>query len=178
MSHPDVGNESIELRDLGALFWHTLRVVDSKPRDSITATSYDSVRRPVPSGGGTHSIGLWLAIHDVVGIESGIWWYDPREHALLRTCDYPKQHIAGNYPVYGLLISRHARLAWKYEGIAHALALKDAGVILHAIQLSATALGLAMCPIGSGPTVAILEALGLDADEYVPVSEFWLAQPR
>jgi SagB-type dehydrogenase family enzyme len=77
-----------------------------------------------------------------------------------------------------LLISRHARLAWKYEGIAHALALKDAGVILHAIQLSATALGLAMCPIGSGPTVAILEALGLDADEYVPVSEFWLAQPR
>ena len=177
-SHLDVGDESIELRDLGALLWHTLRVVDSQPRDSASAMSYDSVRRPVPSGGGTHSIGLWLAIRDVVGIESGMWWYDPGEHTLLRTCDYPKQPIVGDYPVYGLLISRHARLAWKYEGIAHALALKDAGVVLHAIQLGATALGLAMCPIGSGPTTAVLEALGLDADEYVPVGEFWLARPR
>jgi len=175
-SHPGIADESVELRDLGALLWHTLRVVDSLPRDLATATSYDSVRRPVPSAGATHSIGLWLAIRDVVGIDSGMWWYDPGEHALLRTCAYPNQLIADNYPVYGLLISRHARLAWKYEGIAHALALKDSGVILHAIQLGATALGLAMCPIGSGPTVAILEALGLDADEYVPVGEFWLDQ--
>ena len=175
-SHPSIADESVELCDLGALLWHTLRVVDSLSRDSATATSYDSVRRPVPSAGATHSIGLWLAIRDVVGIDSGMWWYDPGEHALLRTCAYPNQLIAGNYPVYGLLISRHARLAWKYEGIAHGLALKDSGVILHAIQLGATALGLAMCPIGSGPTVAILEALGLDADEYVPVGEFWLAQ--
>jgi len=177
-SHPDLGDESVELRDLGALLWHTLRVVDSQLRDSASATSYESARRPVPSGGGTHSIGLWLAIRDVVGIESGVWWYDPGEHALLRTCDYPKLPIAGDYPVYGWLISRHARLAWKYEGIAHALALKDAGVILHAIQLGATALGLALCPIGSGPTAAVLNALGLDADEYVPVGEFWLARPR
>jgi SagB-type dehydrogenase family enzyme len=176
-SHPDLGDESVELRDLGALLWHTLRVVDWLPRDSASATSYDSVRRPVPSGGGTHSIGLWLVIRDVVGIESGMWWYDPGEHALFRTCDCPKRLIA-DYPVYGWLISRHARLAWKYEGIAHALALKDAGVILHAVQLGATALGLAMCPIGSGPTAAVLEALGLDADEYVPVGEFWLARPR
>lgn len=177
-SNPDVGNESVELRDLGALLWHTLRVVDSQPRDLATATSYDGVRRPVPSGGATHSVGLWLAIRDVVGIEPGMWWYDPTEHALLRTCEYPKWLVTGNYPVYGLLISRHARLAWKYERIAHAMALKDAGVILHAMQLSATALGLALCPIGSGPTVAILEALGLDPDEYVPVGEFWLAQAR
>ena len=175
-SHPDVGDESVELRDLGALLWHTLRVVESHPRDLARATSYDSVRRPVPSGGGTHSIGLWLAIRDVIGIESGMWWYDPGEHALLRTCDYPRLFIANNYPVYGLLISRHARLAWKYEGIAHTLALKDAGVILHAIQLGATALGLGMCPIGSGPTAAVLDALGLDADEYIPVGEFWLAR--
>jgi SagB-type dehydrogenase family enzyme len=175
-SHPDLGDESVELRELGALLWHTLRVVAWLPRDSSSAASYDSVRRPVPSGGGTHSIGLWLAIRDVVGIESGVWWYDPGEHALLRTCDYPKEPIVGDYPVYGWLISRHARLAWKYEGIAHALALKDAGVTLHALQLGATALGLAMCPIGSGPTAAVLDALGLDADEYIPVGEFWLAR--
>jgi SagB-type dehydrogenase family enzyme len=177
-SHPDVGDEAVGLDDLGSLLWHTLRVTESRPRDAAAATSYDVALRPVPSSGGTHSIGLWLAIRDVVGIDAGVWWYDPGEHALLRTGDYPHMPIFGNPPVHGLLLSRHARLAWKYAGIAHALALKDAGVILHAIQLSATALGLAMCPIGSGPTAPILEALGLVEDEYVPVGEFWLAVPR
>ena len=51
-------------------------------------------------------------------------------------------------------------------------------MILHALQLGATALGLAMCPVGSGPTASVLDALGLDEDTYVPVGEFWLAQPR
>jgi hypothetical protein len=35
-----------------------------------------------------------------------------------------------------------------------------------------------MCPIGSGPTAGVLETLGLDEDEYMPVGEFWLAVPR
>ena len=48
--------------------------------------------------------------------------------------------------VLGLITARHARTAWKYGGIACALELKDAGVIMHALQLAAVALGLGMCP--------------------------------
>jgi SagB-type dehydrogenase family enzyme len=177
-SHLELGNRPMELRDLGSLLWRTLRVTESLPRDLSVATSYDVVRRPVPSAGGTHSIGLWLAIRDVEGVDTGVWWYDPSDHALLRTGDYPQGSIDESTPVYGMLLSRHPRLAWKYQGIAHALALKDSGVILHALQLGAAALGLAMCPIGSGPTATVLESLELDADEYVPVGEFWLAMPR
>lgn len=177
-SHPDVGDAPLDLQDLGALLWHTLRVTGSRPRDPSSSTSYDVVLRPVPSGGGTHSIGLWLACRDVTGLEPGTWWYDGADHALVRAGDLPMKSLVDTKPVYGLLISRHARLAWKYERIAHALALKDAGVILHAIQLGATALGLAMCPIGSGPTAPLLEALGLDEDSFVPVGEFWLARRR
>jgi len=175
-SHPDTSDKALELDRLGSLLWHTLRVTDSRPRDPQSATSYDGIMRPIPSGGGTHSIGLWLGVRNVAGIDSGAWWYDPEEHALVRVADIPEQ-FGETTAVHGLLISRHARLAWKYEGIAHALALKDCGVILHALQLGATALGLAMCPIGSGPTAPVLDALGLDEDEYIPVGEFWLAMP-
>lgn len=177
-SHPDIADEPLDLLDVGSLLWHTLRVTESRPRDPSSATSYDVVKRPVPSGGGTHSIGLWLACRRVTDLDPGTWWYDAADHALVRTGDLPPRILAGTAPVHGLLISRHARLAWKYERIAHALALKDAGVILHALQIGATALGLAMCPIGSGPTAPVLEALGLDDDDCVPVGEFWLAQPR
>ena len=176
-SHRDVSAEPIDIAELGSLLWHTLRVCEVRHRDESSATSYDAALRPVPSAGGTHSIGLWLACRNVIGIDPGLWWYDPVQHVLLRVGDLPSLGQADTYPVHGMLASQHARLAWKYERIAHALALKDSGVILHALQLAATALGLAMCPIGSGPTASLLDALGLDADEYVPVGEFWLAMP-
>jgi SagB-type dehydrogenase family enzyme len=176
-SHRDVSAEPIEIADLGSLLWHTLRVREVRHRDESSSTSYDVVLRPVPSAGGTHSIGLWLACRNVIGIDPGLWWYDPVQHALLRVGDLPSWGQGDTYAVQGILISQHARLAWKYERIAHALALKDCGVVLHALQMGATALGLAMCPIGSRPTAPLLDALGLDADEYVPVGEFWLAMP-
>lgn len=177
-SHFATSEEPIDLQDLGALLWRTLRVTDLMPRDPSSTTSYEALRKFVPSAGGTHSIGLWLDCRHVTGVEPGIWWYDAVGHALVRTGDLPEDSLPATYPVYGLLISRHARLAWKYESIAYALALKDAGVILHALQLGATALGLAMCPVGSGPTATILDPLGLDEDSYAPVGEFWLAQRK
>jgi SagB-type dehydrogenase family enzyme len=177
-SRQDASDEPVTLGQLGSLLWHTLRITDVRPRNPNSPTSYDAIWRPVPSGGATHSIGLWLGIHHVSGIDAGVWWYDPEDHALVRTGEFPQQGGTDPAVIHGMLLSRHARLAWKYEGIAHALALKDSGVILHALQLGATALGLAMCPIGSGPTASVLAALGLDEDEYVPVGEFWLAVPR
>ncbi len=177
-SRQDASDEPVTLDQLGSLLWHTLRITDVRPRNPDSPTSYDAIRRPVPSGGATHSIGLWLACGNVAGVPSGLWWYDPGAHALVHVAEVPEQFVEASVAAHGLLISRHARLAWKYQRIAHALALKDCGVILHALQLGATALGLAMCPIGSGPTASVLSALGLDEDEYVPVGEFWLAVPR
>jgi SagB-type dehydrogenase family enzyme len=164
----------VPLELLGSLLWHTLRITQSRPRDTDTSTSYDAVLRPVPSGGGTHSVGLWLWCGNVEGVRPGLWWYDPWEHALRwvgEAAHEPREPV----PLHGVLISRHARLAWKYERIAHSIALKDAGVILQALQLGATALDLTLCPIGSGPTAPLLESLGLDGDEYIPVGEFWVS---
>lgn len=177
-SHVTATPDALDLDQLGALLWHTLRVKEARPRDTSSPTSYDAALKPVPSAGATHSIDLWLACRRVTGLDPGAWWYDADAHALIRTGDLPRQLADDDKPVHGILISRHSRLAWKYERIAHALALKDSGVILHALQLGATALGLAMCPLGSGPTAPVLEALGLSEDACVPVGEFWLARPH
>lgn len=177
-SHVTATPDALDLDQLGALLWHTLRVKEARPRDTSSPTSYDAALKPVPSAGATHSINLWLACRRVTGLDPGAWWYDADAHALIRTGDLPRQLADDDKPVHGILISRHSRLAWKYERIAHALALKDSGVILHALQLGATALGLAMCPLGSGPTAPVLEALGLSEDACVPVGEFWLARPH
>lgn len=174
----DVTDDPVSLHALGSLLWHTLRVTGANPRDPGVRESYDTVRRPVPSGGATHSIGLWLWCNNVEGVTPGAWWYDPWAHALRLVSDDPRLRFRQPAPVNGVLMSRHARLAWKYERIAYALALKDSGVILHALQLSAVALGLAMCPIGGGLSAPLLRALGLDEDEYAPVGEFWIGNPR
>lgn len=174
-SHPALSDAPLPLAALGSLLWHTLRIIGSFEHDPSTPLSYEGLRRPVPSGGAMHSVGLWLICRNVEGLAAGVWWYDPAEHALLRVADAPPTREPDVHQAYGYLVSRHARVAWKYERIAHALALKDAGVILHALQAAATALDIAMCPVGSGPTSSVLSLLGLDDDEYVPVGEFWLA---
>lgn len=170
-----VGKAKVPLALLGSLLWHTLRVTDERPRELSSPTSFDVMLRPVPSGGGTHSTGLWLWCHDVEGVEPGVWWYDPWAHALRHVGDGEGVAFHDEAAVHGVLVSRHGRIAWRYERIAHAVALKDSGVILHAMQLAATALDLTLCPIGSGPTDSVLKALGLDEDSYIPVGEFWMA---
>jgi len=174
----DTNDDPVSLDALGSLLWHTLRVTASSTRDPDVPTSYDTVHRPVPSGGGTHSIGTWLWCNKVAGVTPGIWWYDPWAHALRLVSDDPSLAFQRPAPINGVLVSRFGRLAWKYERIAYALALKDSGVILHALQSSAVALGLALCPIGGGVGGPILKALGLSADEYTPVGEFWIGNPR
>lgn len=174
----DVSDDPVSLDALGSLLWHTLRVTGANPRDPGVRESYDRIRRPVPSSGGTHSIGLWLWCNNVEDVPPGAWWYDPWDHALRLVSDDPRLRFRQPSPVNGILMSRFGRLAWKYERIAYALALKDAGVILHALQLSAVALGLAMCPIGGGLSAPLLHALGLSEDEYAPVGDFWIGNPR
>ena len=75
------------------------------------------------------------------------------------------------------MTSRHSRLAWKYEGVAYALALKDVGVIMGALQMVATAMGLGAVPIGSGGASSLSAALGVTELEYSPVGEILLGSP-
>ena len=176
----------VPLEALGALLWRTLRVVRRLPRDAGDPISYERVLRPVSSGGAMHATDLWLICHDVAGLAPGVFRHDPYDHALVEVpLDDARRRLAlrngssaaQRPPVVGLLTVRHARAAWKYSGIAYSLELKDVGVILHALNLTAGAVGLGMCAWGAGPTALIARLLGIDPEVDSPVGEFALGVP-
>jgi SagB-type dehydrogenase family enzyme len=178
-------DEAVPLAALGELLWRTLRVVRVQPADGDAP--YERILRPVPSGGAMHATDLWLACTRVEGVPAGVWRYDPFTHELVghgRAADQPNPldswlALAGRAPapITGLLTARHARTSWKYTGIALSLELKEIGGILMALQVAAGAVGLGMCPWGSGPTSAIAAALGVDQEIDMPLGEFVLGVP-
>lgn len=174
----------VPLADLGELLWRTLRVIRVLPADD--QVPYDRIHRPVPSGGAMHAMELWLVCARVEGVPAGLWRYDPFSHELVGrdAGPGPDDILLGMVdadgvrpPVTALLTTRHARTSWKYGGIALALELKDVGVIMEAVQLTASALGLGMCPWGSGPTERLARVLGVDPEIDMPVGEFVLGVP-
>jgi SagB-type dehydrogenase family enzyme len=159
-----------------------MRVVDRVPAHAPDGSSYEGLLRPVPSGGAMHALDLWLVCGGVEGVAPGPWWYDPFDHALVGV-DAPTdavdsyltgaaRAVSGPVALAAALTTREARPAWKYGGIAYALQLKDVGVVMHAVQLTGQALGLGVCPIGSGPTRAVAHLLGIDPEVDAPVGEF------
>lgn len=175
----------VPLADLGELLWRTLRVIRVLPADDDVP--YDRLLRPVPSGGAMHATELWLVCTRVEDVPAGVWRYDPFTHELVgHGGDGPRPAAAltrmrdadgVSPPVMALVTTRHARTSWKYGGIALALELKDVGVIMAAVQLTAGALGLGMCPWGSGPVDELARLLGVDPEIDMPVGEFVLGVP-
>jgi SagB-type dehydrogenase family enzyme len=73
-----------------------------------------------------------------------------------------------------VITCRFARLASKYESIAYALCLKDAGVVLQTMYLVATAMGLAPCALGGGDSDLFARASALPYLVEGSVGEFLL----
>lgn len=171
----------ISLQELSHLLHHTLRLRSVTPRDEARPQSYDSGTRAVPSAGGMQSVDLWLWCPGVPDIAAGPWRYDPAAHALVSdgaasSWPVPPMALTAS-PIQGVLVVNHARLAWKYQRIAYHLGLQDSGVALHALQLSAGALGLGLHPLGALPHREAIAVLGLDAERELPVSAFALGWP-
>lgn len=168
----DFTSAPVTLACLGALLWRTLRVTGRQAADPADPLAYDVVLRPVPSGGSMHASDLWLLCRDVEGLRPGVYRYDPVRHGLVDVGGRLPTELPA--PVVGIITARHKRTAWKYEPFALALELKDLGVQLMALQLSAPTVGLGVVPIGTGGTDEIGDALGVDPLVDVPIGEFLL----
>src|SRR5215469_9927640 len=77
-----------------------------------------------------------------------------------------------------VLTVRQERIAWKYESIAYALALKHVGVVYQTMYLAATAMGLAPCALGCGDSDLFACASGNDYYVETSVGEFLLGSRR
>ncbi|MEM6456836.1 MAG: SagB family peptide dehydrogenase, partial [Acidobacteriota bacterium] len=165
-----------------------VRVADAQPADG-PQTAYDWSRRPSPSGGGCHSLEVYLLIERCQGVDPGVYHYDPEAHRL-HVLDAPEgvrrsmllqaQYLNGEQAMPDVLIvlaSRFGRMNWKYESMAYATVLKDAGALLQTLYLACEATGLAGTAVGAGSIVDFQRLIGVPVTEESSVAEFLLGRP-
>jgi oxazoline/thiazoline dehydrogenase len=178
------GTRAPSIEELSALLYYAARVRDlSTPQDGHQIT-----RRPYPNAGAAYELEIYPVIGCCSGVEPGIYYFDPHAFRLFRVGtnamvpslleDARVASGASSSPDIQLVITaRFRRLAWKYESIAYALILKNAGVLLQTLSLTATALDLAACPLGNGDGRKFCLAAGLEYIEESPIAELILCGP-
>lgn len=144
--------------------------------------------RPYPSAGSAYELELYLAVDSCAGLPRGFYHYDASSHALV-------QIAAGGPPLEAMLgaaqfaldaaaapqvlitvAARFGRLSWKYSAIAYSLILKNVGALLQTFYLTATAMGLGGCAIGTGNIDLFARMTGLPMHLEGPVGMFALGR--
>lgn len=175
----------ITLAEVGGLLFRAARV-----RRIMPTPKGDLSSRPYPGGGACHELELYLAVSACEGVEPGLYHYCPLEHRLsevaggdpaaLRGLLRDSRIVARGAPpaqVLVVLAARFQRVSWKYESMAYALVLKDAGVLIQTLYLVATAMGLAPCALGGGNADLFARAAGTDYYAETSVAELRLGAP-
>lgn len=131
--------------------------------------------RASPSAGALYPIETYVAVHDVAGLEPGLYHYGVAEHVLepMRTGDLRAslviigvgQEMLGTAQVCFILTAVFQRTRWRYRERAYRYILLEAGHIGQNIYLAATGLGLGACAIGAFLDDRINDLLGVDGEE-------------
>jgi SagB-type dehydrogenase family enzyme len=171
----------VSVAQLGELLYRSAR-----NRSVGSSQGEDWVDRPYGSGGARHSLELYPLVVRCAGVAGGLYRYEGTSHALEPIAAEDRalqaivirarlQAVMSSEPqVVLLMTSRVGRVMSKYESIAYGLILKEVGVLMHQLQLVATAMGLASCPIGNGDSEEFARASGLDPYEEPNVGELIL----
>jgi SagB-type dehydrogenase family enzyme len=182
--------EPITLGQLGEFLFRAARVRRFYTVEMDTPAGpipLEFTSRPYPSGGALYEVELNVAVRACRGLEPGLYHHDPHGHRL-EQLGGPSPEVAALFDDAALatgtradelqllivLSSRFDRLAWKYASLAYALTLKHVGVIYQTLYLTATAMGLAPCAVGTGNPDLFARAAGLDPLAESSVGEFLL----
>jgi SagB-type dehydrogenase family enzyme len=177
----------IPFEDFATLLQLTLRDQPGSPSGAV--------RRPYPSGGGTHS----LEVHVVVSpgtmqaLDPGVFRYSPARHELELVSAAPEAlsfFVEAAAAMMGvpppeanpfavlLVTSRFRRVSDAYRKIAYRLVLMEVGCLFQSIYLAATTLGLGACALGGVPPREQLKAwLALDEQEEPAVGQLVIGVP-
>lgn len=160
--------EGIALREseLSQLLWAA---------QGITREGHGVDFRTAPSAGALYPVETYLVIHDVEGIEAGVYHYDVEHHRLeqLKLGDFRAdiagaaldQGIAALGSVVFVWTAIFERSKWKYEERAYRYIYLDAGHIAQNTALAAVTLGLGSCQIGALYDGEANALLGVDGVE-------------
>jgi SagB-type dehydrogenase family enzyme len=141
----------ITLQQLSDILWYTAKVKKTFVQDN----GYILTHRGTPSAGARHPIDIVIYNPKIFNNEH-FYYYNPFEHSLNQLTNPNTQpltqHINQIVPIGdGTLIwfvVHQQRTAAKYDH-PESLIMRDSGALLNSIQLTATALTLNSCPIGS-----------------------------
>ena len=181
-SRRDHGEPAISLQDLSELLWRAARA-----EKAVAGRDYEVARRPYPGGGAAWELELYLAVERCRGLAAGLYHYRPGDHQLTRlsarTAEVDrllsaacKASMVEEVQVLVIFAARFGRLSWKYASMAYATVLKDVGVLLQNLYLSATAMELSACAIGGGNADLFAAAAGTDYYEESSVGEMILGR--
>jgi SagB-type dehydrogenase family enzyme len=186
----EFGASPMALDELSEFLYRVARVEDywgGGTDGSGTAGAASFVAKPYPSGGSLYELEFYVAVQRCGDLDAGLYHYLGDRHAL--------EHVAEAGPelaqllaveaggmglpaepvqVLIMLTARMGRIAWKYQSIAYSLVLKHVGVVLQTMYLSATAMGLGGCAIGTGDSDLFARASGIDYYAEAVVGEFAL----
>lgn len=160
------GDPPLTVTQIGHLLHHAARTRAVKDTPLMQVQD-----RPYPGGGAVHELEVYLAAHRVQGLEAGLYRYDGVAHALVPVApttgpllQHACEATGRQEPPQALLVlaARFERVAWKYQGMAYALILKDVGVLVQTLYLVATAMDLAVCAVGAGDSDAFARVAGTD----------------
>jgi SagB-type dehydrogenase family enzyme len=84
--------------------------------------------------------------------------------------------VAGAPQILVTIAARFNRVAWKYSAIAYSLILKDVGVLLQTLYLTATDMGLGGCAIGTSNVDLFARMTGQPFHVEGPVGQFALGR--
>jgi SagB-type dehydrogenase family enzyme len=145
----------------------------------ITADKFGNARRTAPSSGALYPIEVYAVVHNVEGVERGVYHYAYREHALelVRAGDF-RQHVVdhgiaqeflGQCGVVLYLTMIMQRMRPKYQDRSYRYGLLEAGHLGENAYLAATSIGLGACGVGAFMDDAMNEMLGIDGVEEAAV---------
>ncbi|MGH2382675.1 MAG: SagB family peptide dehydrogenase [Candidatus Limnocylindria bacterium] len=153
----------------------------------ISSDRWGNARRTAPSSGALYPIELYAVIHNVEGIERGVYHYALREHALelVRAGDHRArvveqgihQEFLGECGAVFFLTQLHQRMRPKYQDRSYRYGLLEAGHIGENGYLAATSVGLGACGVGAFMDDAINDMLGVDGVEEAAVYMLAVGHP-
>jgi len=174
----------VTLGEISEVLWRAARVRGIEPNPYG-----DIIDRPYPSGGGMHELDIYVAVRLVDGLAPGLYRYDAIANTLVPVAEESANywnwfHMVPAWPepqtqpqALLVLSARFGRVMWKYESMAYALVLKDAGVLLQTLCLTTEALGLGGCALGAGDSEGFARVAGLNPYSETSVGEFALGRP-
>jgi SagB-type dehydrogenase family enzyme len=156
--------------------------------DGNVGPDLDFTSRPYPSAGSAYELELYLAVNNCEGLARGYYHYDADRHvlvpvearaqeleALLSAASFAMD-VAGPPQILVTIAARFNRVAWKYSAIAYSLILKDVGVLLQTLYLTATDMGLGGCAIGTSNVDLFARMTGQPFHVEGPVGQFALGR--